>query len=88
MIKSNAENNAIVFQREHKIPDDVRRDCPELTAFADTKIAEAVEAIRHGEDPVYADAQLRLALAEWAIEFRQSREQAQQPASGEPVYAA
>lgn len=70
MLWSSNKNEAIVqkFIAEHKIPDDVARDCPELTEVANRLIGDAVAQLRAGATtPEKADALLRVQLVEWAI---------------------
>lgn len=67
---ADAEAEAIVqkFIREHEIPADVARDCPELTAEAHRLIGELVAQLRTGAiDPAKADLALRAQLVSWAV---------------------
>lgn len=73
MMKSNAEANAVVFAREHAVPADVRAKCPELADAIEKYVAEAVEAVRHGENPVLADEQLRQKLLNWTDDYAREK---------------
>lgn len=76
MMKSDAEANAVVFAREHAVPADVRAECPELADAIETYVAEAVEAVeavRHGENPVLADEQLRQKLLNWTDDYAREK---------------